>query len=135
MRQRVHADHAMSSLERMNRSLDRAAMIDSALDEAKTKINIKRREECEMDPLKWIKTYCVGLLLDDDPPELGESVILEMVNALRSHDNYNIEMGRGQGKSSYILCCTLWALALGVQSFVVIVSQNSNSAKSLLSDL
>lgn len=44
-------------------------------------------------------------------------------------------MGRGSGKSSYVECVTLKAVATGEQKFVVVVSQNQNSAISIMNDI
>lgn len=58
-----------------------------------------------------------------------------MEEAITSHKNYMICMGRGFGKSSYCICAALYALATGRQKYVMIISNNASSSSSLLSDL
>lgn len=58
-----------------------------------------------------------------------------MQKSITSHTNYMICMPRGQGKSSYVECTTLFALATGQQKYVVIVSNNARAAGSLMSDI
>lgn len=58
-----------------------------------------------------------------------------MYEAVTSHSNYLICMPRGSGKSSYVECVTLHALATGLQKFVVIISNNARAATGLLTDL
>ena len=58
-----------------------------------------------------------------------------MENAVTSHSNYCILMARGSGKSSYVECATLYALAKGLQKFIVIVSNNARSASNMLADI
>lgn len=54
-----------------------------------------------------------GVALNDEPPEKGCEVLKEMEDALTSHKNYMICMGRGFGKSSYCICASLFALVTG----------------------
>ena len=82
--------------------------------------------------MEWVKTYCLGLLLDDPPPEKGCKVLAEMEKTVDSHNNYMILMSRGSGKSSYVECTTLFALALAIQKFVVIVSHDARSAGNMM---
>lgn len=44
-------------------------------------------------------------------------------------------MSRGSGKSSYVECVTLFALATGLQKYVVIISNNARAATGLLNDM
>lgn len=44
-------------------------------------------------------------------------------------------MPRGSGKSSYVECVTLHALATGLQKFVVIISNNTRAATGILNDV
>lgn len=73
--------------------------------------------------------------MDDAPPPKGKDVLKQMASAMTTHNNYLICMPRGSGKSSYIECVTLHALATGLQKFVVIISNNARAASGLLSDL
>jgi hypothetical protein len=58
-----------------------------------------------------------------------------MESALTAHKNYMICMGRGFGKSSYCICAALYALATGIQKYVMIISNNAASSSNLLSDV
>ena len=66
------------------------ASIDTALDDAMALIDWERRKAAERSLVKWVDTYCIGLMLDDPPPEKGRQVLAEMWNAIRSHSNYCI---------------------------------------------
>lgn len=44
-------------------------------------------------------------------------------------------MGRGSGKTSYMECAAMFAIATGLQKFIVIISANQNSANNILNDL
>lgn len=93
---------------------DRAASIDRQMDDAISKIDWQRRNQAEKDINTWVRTYCMPLLLDDPPPKKGIEVLSEMREAITSHSNYLICMPRGSGKSSYVECITLYALATGL---------------------
>lgn len=98
-------------------------------------IDWERRREAETDIVKWVTTYCMGIFLEDAPSKHGEEVLRSMWTALDSHNNYMICMGRGSGKSCYELCTAMAAMAQGKQKFIVIVSNNSRAAGSLLKDM
>ena len=132
---RIYEDRALTNLEKQHRYLDAHASIDEQLDDAFAEINWKRRNEAEKSIVKWVQTYCLSLLLDDAPPPKGKEVLEQMATAIQTHNNYLICMSRGSGKSSYIECVTLHALATGLQKFVVIISNNARAASGLLSDL
>lgn len=134
-KQRIYADHKISNTEAKRRYDDRMASIDDSLDFAFANIDWKRRNAAEKSIVKWVQTYCLGVLLDDAPPPKGKDVLQQMSNAIQSHSNYLICMSRGSGKSSYIECVTLYALALGIQKYVVIISNNARAASGLLSDI
>ena len=114
---------------------DRAASIDKQLDEAIANIDWKRRNKAEKSIGDWVNTYCLGLLLDDSPPPKGIEVLKQMHAATTSHSNYLICMSRGSGKSSYVECITLNALATGIQKYVAIISNNARAATGLLNDI
>lgn len=82
-----------------------------------------------------MRTYCIGLLLDDEPPKKGDEVLEDMEKSITSHRNFMVCLHRGAGKSSYTLCTTLFAALTGVQKFIVIVSNNARAASGLLNDL
>ena len=132
---RIYKDRVLSNTERQRRHEDSAFAIDHDLDEAFAAINWRRRRRAEKSLAAWVKTYCIGLLLEDTPPPLGEKVLEEMQGALTARQNYCILMGRGSGKSSYTICAALYALCTGLQKAVVILAANQVSANSILADL
>ena len=85
--------------------------------------------------MDWVKTYCLGLVLDDAPPPKGEEVLRKMEHAITAHSNFMVCLHRGAGKSCYTICTTLYAIATGKQKFVVMVANNARAAVGLLSDL
>ena len=124
------------NLEAQHKYLDDAASIDAQLNEARSKINWKRRKEAEADIVEWVKIYvCNGLLLDDEPPPLGEQILREMWQAIFDARPYLIEQARGSGKTSYIESVVLAAIAQGKRDFVVLIGQNYVSAQNMLSDV
>ncbi len=134
-RKRIHEDRAMSNTERQRRHEDSAFAIDHDLDEMFAAVNWRRRRRAEASLTAWVKTYCIGLLLEDAPPPLGEKVLEQMQGALASRQNYCILMGRGSGKTSYMECAALYAIATGLQKYVVIVSANQVGANNILADI
>ena len=127
---------ALTTLERQHRFQDAATCIDAQLNEARSKINWKRRKEAESDIVRWVKIYvCNGLLLDDEPPPLGEQILREMWQAIFDARPYLIEQARGSGKTSYIESVVLAAIAQGKRDFVVLIGQNYVSAQNMLSDV
>ncbi len=82
-----------------------------------------------------MNTYCLGLVLDDPPPPKGEEVLNRMEQAITAHSNFMVCLHRGAGKSCYTICTTLYAIAKGLQKFVVMVSNNARAASGLLADL
>ena len=101
-KKRIFEDHAMSATERQRRHEDTAFAIDHDLDEMFAEVNWRRRRRAEKSLTAWVNTYCLGLLLEDSPPLLGEKVLEQMQGALTSRQNYCILMGRGSGKKSYM---------------------------------
>lgn len=68
-RKRLSEDgHKMNNVELTRRFHDKAASIDQQLDQAFSQIDWKRRKAAEKSLVAWVKTYCIGLLLDDPPP-------------------------------------------------------------------
>lgn len=132
---RVHSDRTLTQNERNRRHNDIAFSIDAQMSEAFAAVNWRRRRRAEKSLAAWVKTYCVGLLLEDPPPPLGVVVLDQMHAALAARRNYCILMGRGSGKTSYIECATLYAIATGLQKFVVVVSATQDSANNILADI
>ena len=134
-KKRIYEDHALTQTELNRRHNDNAAAIDTLMDEALAARNMRRRRKAEKSLAAWVKTYCIGLLLEDEPPPLGEKVLEQMHGALSARQNYCILMGRGSGKTSYMECAALYAVATGLQKFVVVVSANQVAANNILSDI
>ena len=77
-------------------------------------IDWERRNRAEQSLAEWVKTYmCDGLALNEEPSARGCEVLAEMQTALTAHKNYMICMARGQGKSSFCIAATLYAIATG----------------------
>ena len=73
--------------------------------------------------------------MNDPPPELGNKVLLEMEHTITAHEKYMICMGRGSGKTSYVECATLFAIATGKQKYVVVISANQRASSNILKDI
>lgn len=125
----------MSAAERVRRSLDNHASIDAYFEERLKDVDWERRNNAEKSLTNWVNTYCVGIMLNDQPPKLGEVVLEQMENTITSHENYMICMARGSGKSSYVQCTALYALATGIQKYVVIISNNQRAANQMMEDI
>lgn len=69
---------AKSNLQRQHDYLDAHSSIDAYIDEKVDGIDWKRRTKAEKSLPEWVKTYCVPLLLNDEPPPLGEEVLNQM---------------------------------------------------------
>lgn len=107
------SDHRISNLEAQHRFQDRASSIDVEMTNAFEQIDRKRRNEAEKSLVKWVNTYCLGLVLDDPPPTKGEEVLGRMEQAITAHSNFMVCLHRGAGKSCYTICTTLYAIATG----------------------
>ncbi len=59
--------------------------IDPYLDDAFSKIDWTRRNNAEKSLAEWVKTYCVPLLLQDEPSKKGYDVLTKMERALNAH--------------------------------------------------
>lgn len=103
----------MTNIEKQRRFLESHAKIDETLENARASIDWKRRHKAERSLETWVKTYCVGLLLDDAPSKHGCEVLNEMHSALDDSRPYMIMMGRGSGKTSYVECASVYAIATG----------------------
>lgn len=129
-------ERTQTSTEAQRKEHDRAFSIDRQLKDARSKIDWTRRREAESDIVKWFKVYiCKGLLLDEEPPPLGEQIIREMWQAIFDARPYLICQARGSGKTSYIEGVTLAAIAQGKRDFFVLIGQSADSAKNMLYDI
>lgn len=133
-KQRLEKDHIQTQTEINRRFQDKRASIDEELDAALKNIDWKRRKEAEKSLDTWVSEYMIGLILNSTPPEKGKEVLREMQKAMVSHSNTLLSIARGQGKTSYCQCAGLYAIATGIQKYVVIISANQKSADNLLSD-
>lgn len=127
--------HKIVSTEAKRRHDDLYASIDKPLDTARLEIDWERRNEAEKSLTNWVKTYCIGILLDDEPPPHGYEVLEEMARALDDVRPYMIMMGRGNGKSCYIECASCYVLATGKRKFPVAISANARAAQNILADI
>lgn len=105
------------------------------MDAARDCIDLERRAEAEKSLVSWVKTYCVGLLIDEPPPPKGEQILAEMERALDDVRPYLIMMGRGNGKTCYTECACVFAMATGRRKFPVVVSANARAAANILADV
>lgn len=126
----------LDGTSRVQKHRDKYSAIDKDFDEACRNINWERRREAEKSLGDWTRIYmCDGLALNEEPSEKGYAVLKQMEEALTAHQNYMICMGRGFGKSSYCICAALYAIATGIQDYVMIISHNGSSSSSLLADI
>lgn len=132
---RINKDRAMTGLERSRRNEDLACSIDALLEDAYKLIDWDRRNKAETSLVNWVNTYGIGLLLEDQPPKMGEVVLNQMEKAITSHTNYAIAMGRGFGKSAYTIATSIYALFKGLQKFIVIITNNARASNGILNDI
>ena len=75
MRRRIDPNKVQTSVERRRRHDDNTFSIDAYMDQHFKAVDWKRRREAEKSLVDWVNTYCIGLLLEDGPPKLGEQVL------------------------------------------------------------
>ena len=114
---------------------DEASKIDDQLDKAISEIDWTRRNKASKSLVDFIETYCIGLMIDDKPSEKFIEALREMEFALSQSRPYNIELPRGQGKTSAAEMAVLYLLATGRRKFCVIVSNNHGAASNILKDI
>ena len=95
-------------------------------------IDWERRNKAEKSLEDWVRTYCVGILLDENPPDKGNDILREMERALNDVRPYMIMMGRGGGKTCYVESASCYAMATGRRKFPVVVSANARAACGIL---
>ena len=124
--------HKQDGASRMRAARDDAAAIDAQLIEARTKIDWKRRRRAEKSLEAWIKTYGVGVFINDAPPKPhGSEILSEMEEANRSGRPYQILVGRGGGKTSYAEANDLKRIATGETKLLVISCANAKAAQQI----
>lgn len=75
MGRRPYGARAMSELEKKRKHDDEVCSIDKELEEAYANIDWNRRREAEKSLVNFVKTYMIGLTLEEPPPPLGEVVL------------------------------------------------------------
>lgn len=114
---------------------DKTASIDADMAEAYKAINWRRRNRASKSLVAFVKTYMIGLLIDDAPEEMYIKALEEMEAALSQARPYNIELPRGSGKTSAAQMATIYLLATGRRKFAVVVSANHSQAQNIVRDI
>ena len=132
---RIYKDHVLTQTEKNRRHQDKVASIDAEMDQAFLEINWERRNKASQSLLDFIQTYMISLMIDFPPSENMKNAIRQMDSALNDIRPYNIELPRGEGKTSISEMALLYEVSTGRRKFVVIISQNARSAANILKDL
>ena len=120
----------------MRKSRDESFSIDNDLIKARDNINWRRRRKAEKSLFEWIKTYGIGVFIDDPPPKpWGEKILAEMDEAVDASRPYQILIARGGGKTSYTEACVAYNIATGRRRFCLISSINAKQAQQILHEL
>ena len=82
MHKRVYEDRLLTQREAKRRFDDRACSIDTQLDEAYQHIDWQRRNQAESSPVKFVRSYLVGLMMQDAPSPRLCQVIEQMAQAI-----------------------------------------------------
>lgn len=114
---------------------DRQASIDAQMAEAFKAINWRRRNRASKSLVAFVKTYMIGLLIDDAPEEMYIKALEEMEAALSQARPYNIELPRGSGKTSAAQMAVIYLLATGRRKFAVVVSANHAQSQNIIRDI
>lgn len=131
-------DGPMTGAERVRKHMALKAAIDDVLDDAKGRINWRRRRKAEKSLLEFVKIYGTdeGSFLDDKPAPMMEPILDEMQAAADdSSIPYHIRIARGHGKTSYAKLCAAWAAATGRRKYIVCVGSNADNARNILEDV
>lgn len=112
-RKRINPDRVLTNLEKQRKIDDEAASIDAAIEDAWKKVDWTRRNNAEIGLVEFVKTYLIGLTLDEPPSAKGEEVLREMEQAIVAHSNYAIALHRGAGKSAFCVSTAIYALVTG----------------------
>lgn len=114
---------------------DRQASIDEEMRKAFDAINWRRRKRASKSLVDFVKTYMIGLMIDDAPEVMYIQALREMESALSQARPYNIELPRGSGKTSAAQMATIYLLATGRRKFCVVVSANHAQAQNIIRDI
>ena len=114
---------------------DRQASIDAQMAEAIKAINWRRRNRASKSLVDFVRTYMIGLMIDDKPEDMYIEALREMEAALEQARPYNIELPRGSGKTSAAQMAVVYLLATGRRKFCVVVSANHSQAQSIIRDI
>ncbi len=57
---------------------------------------------------EFIKTYCIGLMLDDLPSQKAEETLDQMDYALKDYRPQQLMLPRGSGKTTFAECAALY---------------------------
>ena len=125
----------LTQTELNRRHRDKVCSIDVEMNKAFSNIDWDRRHHAEKSLVNWVQTYCVPLLLNDPPPSLGEQVLGQMEHTITAHEKFMVCLSRGSGKTSWVECATLFAIATGRQKYVVVVSANQRASSNILKDI
>ena len=125
-------EHDFTARQRKRKFDDEACSIDHELQAARERIDWTRRNAAEKSLAEWVRAYCVPSLLADPPPEKGVEVLDAMQESLTAHGNRLILMPRGSGKTSYCEAAILFALATGLHSYVVLISNSARGAQAIM---
>lgn len=111
---------------------DAVVSIDNQLAEARAKIDWARRTAAEKSLEAWIRTYGIGVFINDPPPSPhGSKILREMDEANKSARPYQILVGRGGGKTSYAEANDLKCVATGESKLMVISGANALAAQQI----
>ena len=109
--------------------------ITAALDEARLKIDWKRRRAAEKSLLAWISTYGVGVFIDDVPDGHLPEVVAAVETALGTARPYQVLMPRKHGKTSYVAAAAAWLMVTGQCRFLCVIGANRDAACDILANI
>jgi len=72
---KIQGTRKLTQTEINRRHMDKICSIDAELNNAFDSIDWNRRRNAEKSLVDWVATYCVPLLLNDPPPELGNTIL------------------------------------------------------------
>ncbi len=96
--------------------------------------NVRRRNNCERDLLKYLLTYhreSFALDFSQDQLDFIDAIQSAVLNGGARAQ----AMPRGSGKTTIILCACSWAIAYGHRRFVVLIGSEQEAADELTDDV